>query len=414
MKVLIIGSGGREHAIIKTLIRQNFAKNDIYCAPGNAGIGNDAHLVEIAPTDIETLKNWALNNQIDLSIASMDDSLAAGIVDTFTAAGLKIFGPTKAQAQMESSKSFAKEFMRKYNIPTADYQEFTDYQTALDYIESKNTYPVVIKADGLALGKGVIIPQNFNEAKEALQTIMIDKAFGASGDKVVIEDFLVGSEISVLAFVDGNNMEIMPASKDHKKIFDGEQGPNTGGMGTFCPAIDYNSELGHQVENEIFAPTLQGLKAIGFKGIIFFGIILTADGPKVLEYNARFGDPEAQVVLPLLETPLIALFEQCIAGNLQPVKWSNKSSICVMLASQGYPGSYKKGLPITGLDKLSEDIIVYHSGTAIKDGQLVTAGGRVLGITAIKDDLASAAKTVYEEIPKIHFEGMQFRSDIDK
>lgn len=416
MKVLVVGSGGREHAICWKLV-QSSKVDKLYCAPGNAGIGEIAELVPIGAMELDKLVDFAKENNIDLTVIGMDDPLVAGVVDKFEAAGLRVFGPRANAAIIEGSKAFSKELMKKYNIPTAKYETFDDYNKALDYVKNGN-FPVVLKADGLALGKGVLICNNLDEAVEGLNTLMVDKKFGASGSKVVIEEFLSGPEVSVLSFCDGNTVVPMVSAQDHKRAYDNDEGLNTGGMGTFSPSRIYTDEIAKQCMDTIFKPTVDALNKEGrqFKGIIYFGLMLTKDGPKVIEYNARFGDPETQVILPRLKSDLCEIFEACIDGSLDKlnVEWYDNAACCVVLASGGYPESYTKGYEITGLDdvKKRSDIVVFHAGTALKDGKYVTNGGRVLGITGIGKDLDDAIKIAYEGVDIVSFENVHYRKDI--
>lgn len=416
MKVLVVGSGGREHAICWKLA-QSPKVDKLYCAPGNAGIGEIAELVPIGAMELDKLVDFAKENNIDLTVIGMDDPLVAGVVDKFEAAGLRVFGPRANAAIIEGSKAFSKELMKKYNIPTAKYETFDDYNKALDYVKNGN-FPVVLKADGLALGKGVLICNNLDEAVEGLNTLMVDKKFGASGSKVVIEEFLTGPEVSVLSFCDGNTVVPMVSAQDHKRAYDNDEGLNTGGMGTFSPSRIYTDEIAKQCMDTIFKPTVDALNKEGrqFKGIIYFGLMLTKDGPKVIEYNARFGDPETQVILPRLKSDLCEIFEACIDGTLDKlnVEWYDNAACCVVLASGGYPESYTKGYEITGLDdvKKRSDIVVFHAGTALKDGKYVTNGGRVLGITGIGKDLDDAIKIAYEGVDIVSFENVHYRKDI--
>lgn len=416
MKVLVVGSGGREHAICWKLA-QSPKVDKLYCAPGNAGIGEIAELLPIGAMELDKLVDFAKENNIDLTVIGMDDPLVAGVVDKFEAAGLRVFGPRANAAIIEGSKAFSKELMKKYNIPTAKYETFDDYNKALDYVKNGN-FPVVLKADGLALGKGVLICNNLDEAVEGLNTLMVDKKFGASGSKVVIEEFLTGPEVSVLSFCDGNTVVPMVSAQDHKRAYDNDEGLNTGGMGTFSPSRIYTDEIAKQCMDTIFKPTVDALNKEGrqFKGIIYFGLMLTKDGPKVIEYNARFGDPETQVILPRLKSDLCEIFEACIDGTLDKlnVEWYDNAACCVVLASGGYPESYTKGYEITGLDdvKKRSDIVVFHAGTALKDGKYVTNGGRVLGITGIGKDLDDAIKIAYEGVDIVSFENVHYRKDI--
>ena len=405
MKVLIVGSGGREHAIAWK-VAQSKKVDKIYCAPGNAGISEVAECVPIGAMEFDKLVAFAKEKEIDLTVIGMDDPLVGGIVDVFEKEGLRVFGPRKNAAILEGSKAFSKDLMKKYNIPTAAYETFTDPEKALEYLETAKM-PIVLKADGLALGKGVLICQTLEEAKEGVKTLMMDKKFGSAGDEIVIEEFMTGREVSVLSFVDGNIVKIMSSAQDHKRAKDGDQGLNTGGMGNFSPSPFYTKEVDEFCKKYIYQPTVDAMKAEGrpFKGVIFFGLMLTPDGPKVLEYNARFGDPEAQVVLPRLENDIVDVFEACIDGTLDQVdlKFDNdRATVCVILASDGYPVEYKKGFPIEGLGKFKGN------------GQIVTNGGRVLGVTATGKDLKEARKKAYEATEWISFENKYMRHDIGK
>lgn len=420
MKVLIVGSGGREHAIAWK-VAQSKKVDKIYCAPGNAGISEVAECVPIGAMEFDKLVAFAKEKEIDLTVIGMDDPLVGGIVDVFEKEGLRVFGPRKNAAILEGSKAFSKDLMKKYNIPTAAYETFTDPEKALEYLETAKM-PIVLKADGLALGKGVLICQTLEEAKEGVKTLMMDKKFGSAGDEIVIEEFMTGREVSVLSFVDGNIVKIMSSAQDHKRAKDGDQGLNTGGMGNFSPSPFYTKEVDGFCKKYIYQPTVDAMKAEGrpFKGVIFFGLMLTPDGPKVLEYNARFGDPEAQVVLPRLENDIVDVFEACIDGTLDQVdlKFDNdRATVCVILASDGYPVEYKKGFPIEGLEKFKgkDDYYVFHSGTKFNEnGQIVTNGGRVLGVTATRKDLKEARKKAYEATEWISFENKYMRHDIGK
>ena len=420
MKVLIVGSGGREHAIAWK-VAQSKRVDKIYCAPGNAGISEVAECVPIGAMEFDKLVAFAKEKEIDLTVIGMDDPLVGGIVDVFEKEGLRVFGPRKNAAILEGSKAFSKDLMKKYNIPTAAYETFTDPEKALEYLETAKM-PIVLKADGLALGKGVLICQTLEEAKEGVKTLMMDKKFGSAGDEIVIEEFMTGREVSVLSFVDGNIVKIMSSAQDHKRAKDGDQGLNTGGMGNFSPSPFYTKEVDGFCKKYIYQPTVDAMKAEGrpFKGVIFFGLMLTPDGPKVLEYNARFGDPEAQVVLPRLENDIVDVFEACIDGTLDQVdlKFDNdRATVCVILASDGYPVEYKKGFPIEGLEKFKgkDDYYVFHSGTKFNEnGQIVTNGGRVLGVTATGKDLKEARKKAYEATEWISFENKYMRHDIGK
>ena len=420
MKVLIVGSGGREHAIAWK-VAQSKKVDKIYCAPGNAGISEVAECVLIGAMEFDKLVAFAKEKEIDLTVIGMDDPLVGGIVDVFEKEGLRVFGPRKNAAILEGSKAFSKDLMKKYHIPTAAYETFTDPEKALEYLETAKM-PIVLKADGLALGKGVLICQTLEEAKEGVKTLMMDKKFGSAGDEIVIEEFMTGREVSVLSFVDGNIVKIMSSAQDHKRAKDGDQGLNTGGMGNFSPSPFYTKEVDEFCKKYIYQPTVDAMKAEGrpFKGVIFFGLMLTPEGPKVLEYNARFGDPEAQVVLPRLENDIVDVFEACIDGTLDKVdlKFDNdRATVCVILASDGYPVEYKKGFPIEGLEKFKgkDDYYVFHSGTKFNDkGQIVTNGGRVLGVTATGKDLKEARKKAYEATEWVSFENKYMRHDIGR
>lgn len=416
MKVLVVGSGGREHAICWKLL-QSPKVDKIYCAPGNAGIGEIAELVPVGAMEFDKLAEFAKANDIGLTVVGMDDPLVGGIVDKFEEEGLRVFGPRANAAIIEGSKAFSKELMKKYNIPTAAYETFDNYEAALEYVK-KGDFPVVLKADGLALGKGVLICNNLEEAEAGLNTIMVDKKFGDSGNKVVIEEFLTGQEMSVLSFCDGKTIVPMVSAQDHKRALDGDKGLNTGGMGTFSPSRYYTPELAEECMETIYKPTVEALNREGrtFKGIIFFGLMLTPKGMRVIEYNARFGDPETQVVLPRLKTDLLEIFEACVEGTLDKinVEWEDNGTACVVLASGGYPESYQKGYEITGLEdaKKAPNILVFHAGTALKDGKFVTNGGRVLGITGIGKDLDEAIKIAYEGVKLVDFKDKHYRKDI--
>lgn len=416
MKVLVVGSGGREHAICWKLL-QSTKIDKIYCAPGNAGIGEVAEIVPIGAMEFDKLIDFAKSENIDFTIVGMDDPLVGGIVDRFEEEDLMVFGPRANAAIIEGSKAFSKELMKKYNIPTAAYETFDNYEAALEYVKNGD-FPVVLKADGLALGKGVLICNTLEEAIDGLNTIMVDKKFGDSGNKVVIEEFLIGQEMSVLSFCDGKTIVPMVSAQDHKRALDGDKGLNTGGMGTFSPSRVYTPELAEECMKTIFKPTVDALNAEGrtFKGIIFFGLMLTPKGMKVIEYNARFGDPETQVVLPRLKSDLMEIFEACVDGTLDKVnvEWEDNGTACVVLASGGYPESYTKGYEITGLEeaKKADNIVVFHAGTALKDGKFVTNGGRVLGVTGIGKDLDEAIKIAYEGVKLVDFKDKHFRTDI--
>lgn len=414
MKILIIGGGGREHAIAWKLNNEINVKK-IYCAPGNAGISQIAECLNINDSDIEKLLQFAKQEQIDLTIVGPEVPLVKGIVDEFEKHGLKIFGPNKECSKLEGSKAYCKEFMIRHDIPTAKYKEYTNIDIAISEIDSFG-YPLVIKADGLAAGKGVVIPQNREEAISTLKEMMSDKKFGSAGDKIVIEEFLVGVETSILAFVDNDTIIPMVSAKDHKKVYNNEQGPNTGGMGTFSPSEVYTDELAKEIEQTVLAKTLEGFKEdkLNYKGILFVGLMITEYGPKVLEYNVRFGDPETQSVLFRLETDLYKIIEAILENRLKDIeiKYKKEEAVCVMLTSGGYPEDYEKGKVISGLENLDKDIVVFHSATKALENNLVTNGGRVLGISAKGDNVEDAAKKVYENIKKINFEGMHYRTDI--
>lgn len=413
MKILVVGGGGREHTIIWKL-KQNNNIDEIHCAPGNGGIAQLATCVPIQATDIDGITEYAKQQHFDLVIVAPDDPLYMGLVNKLQAEGIRAFGPTADAACIEGSKVYAKYLMQKYGIPTAACEVFDDYDKAAAYVKSCKT-PVVVKADGLALGKGVIICQMADEALDALGEIMVDKAFGDAGSRVVIEEFLEGPEVSVLAFCDGKTILPMESAQDHKRAYDGDEGPNTGGMGTFSPSPKYTDEIRKLAEETIIRRTVEALNAEGvcFKGIIFFGLMLTKDGPKLLEYNARFGDPEAQVVLPRLKNDLLEILDAVIDGTLDQVmlEWDERTAVCVVMASGGYPGKYPKGVLIGGLEYV-QDAVVYHAGTALKDGAFVTNGGRVLGITALGADIPDARQKAYSEVGKVRFDGAQYRTDI--
>jgi len=416
MKVLIVGGGGREHAIAWK-ISQSPKVSRLYCAPGNGGIASLAQCVPIKAMDIEGIVEFAKSEGIDLVVVAPDDPLAAGMVDALESAGIRAFGPNKAAAEIESSKVFSKNLMKKYGIPTAAYEVFENDSDALDYLRTCS-YPTVIKADGLALGKGVIIANDFEEAQDAVRSIMSDKIFGNAGNRVVIEEFLTGTEVSILAFTDGETLVPMISSQDHKRAMDDDMGPNTGGMGTFSPSRIYTEEVNEWCMKNIFMPTIEAMRKEGrrFKGVLYFGLILTSDGPKVLEYNARFGDPETQVVLPHLKTDIIDIFEAIIDERLSDIniEWENRSAVCVILASGGYPGKYRTGLEITGIEEAEKDpsVTVFHAGTKLEAGKYYTAGGRVLGVTAVADTIDDARAKAYAAVGKINFEGMHYRKDI--
>ncbi|MBU5307863.1 phosphoribosylamine--glycine ligase [Clostridioides mangenotii] len=414
MKILVIGGGGREHAICWKL-KGEIDVEKIYCAPGNAGISDVAECVNISDSNIDGLILFAKEKNVDLTIVGPEVPLVMGIVDKFEEESLKIFGPNKECARLEGSKAFSKDFMIRHAIPTAKYKEYTDIERAIDEIDDFG-YPVVIKADGLAAGKGVIICENRDTAIDSLKNMMQSKQFGSAGERIVVEEFLVGIETSILAFVDNNNIIPMVSAKDHKKIFDNEKGPNTGGMGTFSPSEIYTDELAEKIKFEVLEKTLHGFKEDGlnFRGILFVGLMITETGEKVLEYNVRFGDPETQSVLFRLETDLNKIMNAILEDRLDSVdiKYSDSQAVCVMLTSGGYPDKYEKDKEITGLDKLDEDIVVFHSGTRFEADKLVTNGGRVLGVTAKATTVKEAADKVYKNIKNIDFDGMHYRTDI--
>ncbi|MBO6159235.1 MAG: phosphoribosylamine--glycine ligase [Firmicutes bacterium] len=424
MKILVVGSGGREHAIVWKLAQSPKAAQ-IYCAPGNAGIASLAACVPIKATDVKALADWAEENKIDLTVIGMDDPLMLGIVDEFESRGLRVFGPRANAAIIEGSKVFSKNLMKKYGIPTAAYEEFTSPDEAKAYIQANKTYPLVLKADGLALGKGVLICENQQDALDGVDEIMVDKKFGQAGSKMVIEEFLRGQEVSVLSFCDGKTVKTMVSAQDHKRAFDGDQGLNTGGMGTFSPSQYYTKDYEEKAIAQIFQKTVDAMNQEGrtFKGVLYFGLMLTENGPKVLEYNARFGDPETQVILPRLKTDLVDIFEACIDGTLDQleIEWEDNAAVCVVLASGGYPVSYQKGYPIEGLNAFEgqDDLMIFHAGTAFEntaDGkqQIVTSGGRVLGIVALAKDLPAAIEKAYQNVDKVTFKDAFYRHDIGR
>ena len=418
MKVLIVGSGGREHAIAYCVAKSDKVSK-IYCTPGNAGIAEYAECVPIGAMEFDKIVAFAQEEKIDLVIVGMDDPLVGGLVDELEEVGIRTFGPRRDAAILEGSKAFSKNLMKKYHIPTAAYENFTDPEKALEYLQTAK-FPIVLKADGLALGKGVLICNTLEEAKEGVKTIMLDKKFGTAGNEMVIEEFMTGREVSVLSFVDGNTIKTMTSAQDHKRAGDGDTGLNTGGMGTFSPSPFYTKEVEEFCEKYIYQATVDAMKAEGrpFKGVIFFGLMLTEEGPKVLEYNARFGDPEAQVVLPRMKNDIIEVVEACIDGNLDQVdlQFEDNAAVCVVLASAGYPVKYEKGLPITGLDefKKHEGYYCFHAGTKEEEGQIVTNGGRVLGITAKGKDLKEARANAYAATKWVEFDNKYMRNDIGK
>jgi phosphoribosylamine--glycine ligase len=418
MRILIVGSGGREHAIAWKCA-QSKRVDKIFCAPGNAGIGQIAECVPITAMEFDKLVAFAKEQKIDLTIIGMDDPLVGGIVDAFEAAGLRVFGPRKNAAILEGSKAFSKDLMKKYNIPTAGYETFNSSEAALEYLKTAE-YPTVLKADGLALGKGVLICNTKEEAEAGVKTLMLDKQFGSAGDRIVIEEFMTGREVSVLSFVDGHTIKIMTSAQDHKRAKDGDKGLNTGGMGTFSPSPFYTPEVDEFCKKYIYQATVDAMKAEGreFKGIIFFGLMLTPKGPRVLEYNARFGDPETQVVLPRMKNDIIDVFEACIDGTLDKIdlEFEDNAAVCVVLASDGYPEKYEKGKLITGLEAFDNNpgYYCFHAGTKRTDDGFVTNGGRVLGITATGSDLKTARANAYKATEWVSFENKYMRHDIGK
>lgn len=414
MDILVIGSGGREHAICWSLKKSKDC-NKLYCLPGNAGISEIAECVNVSVMDFDAIVAFLkAHANIGMTVVAPDDPLAAGLVDRLEAEGFRAFGPNKAAAIIEGSKAFSKELMVKYGIPTAGYEEFTDYNLACEYVK-KSDYPLVVKADGLALGKGVIICNNVDESLTALKDMMIDAKFSSAGNKVIVEEFLVGKEVSILSFTDGKTIVPMVSSQDHKRALDNDMGLNTGGMGTFSPSKIYSDSLAKEVYDTVIVPTMNAMNTENrtFKGVLYFGLMLTDKGIKVLEYNARFGDPETQVVLPRLKTDLLEIFNAIIDERLSEIniEWNDDAAVCVILASGGYPENYAKGVPIE-IGKLDDGIILFHAGTAFKDGKLVTNGGRVIGVTALGDTIEDARKKAYKNIENIKFDKMHYRTDI--
>jgi len=418
MKVLLIGSGGREHALAWK-ISQSKKVEKIYCAPGNAGIAEIAECLPIKAENIPELKKFAMENKIDLTVVGPEAPLAAGIVDEFRSQRLKIFGPTKLAARLESSKIYAKEILNKYKVPTADFKEFSDEKSAVKYLQDSN-FPIVIKADGLAAGKGVVVAGDAEEAEETVHRMLVKREFGAASSKIIIEECLYGQEASILAFSDGRHFSIMQSAQDHKRIFDNDTGPNTGGMGAYSPAPIVTDKVMNEVKEKIFTKVINGMigEGIPFTGVLYAGLMLTKKGLKVLEFNVRFGDPETQAILPRLKTDLVDIMEHAINGDLDKIKieWDNRPAVCVVLASKGYPGEYEKGKLIKGLDEVKtvKDTMVFHAGTSKKDSGIVTSGGRVLGVTAVSDTIASAITKAYSAVRMIKFEGMHYRSDIGR
>ncbi len=417
MDILIVGGGGREHAIAAALARSPKV-NKLYCAPGNGGISALAECFPVKATDVDGIVELAKKLRPDYVFAAPDDPLVMGVVDKLNEAGFRTFGPRANAAIIEGSKAFSKGLMKKYGIPTAEYETFTDEDKAVAYVQAKNSYPAVIKADGLALGKGVVIAQNFEEAKAAIHSMLVDGKFGKSGSEIVIEEFMDGVEATVLAFTDGKTVKPMISSMDHKRAYDNDKGLNTGGMGTIAPNPRYTDDIAKTAMEKIFVPTIRAMEAEGrpFKGCLYFGLMLTANGPKVVEYNCRFGDPETQVVLPLLETDLVDIMEAIWEERLDKldIKWSKKSCACVVMASGGYPEKYETGKPISGLDEKGQSPLayIYHAGTKLEDGKYLTSGGRVLGVTSTADDLKSALAAAYKAVESISFEKAHYRKDI--
>jgi len=418
MNVLVVGSGGREHALVWKIAQSPLVKK-VYCAPGNAGIARHAECVNIGPTEIARLRKLAIDKGIDLTVVGPEAPLCEGIVDFFTAKGLSIFGPTQRAARLEGSKVFAKQLMERHGIPTARFRVFNGVELARDYIDRVGA-PVVVKADGLAAGKGVIVCKTVQEARAAVNKIMIDRAFGDSGDQIVIEDCLSGEEASVLAFTDGKNIALMPSAQDHKAVYDGDEGPNTGGMGAYSPAPVITPELERTIERDVIVQAVHAMnrEERPYRGVLYAGLMITEEGPFVLEFNCRLGDPELQPLIMRLKSDLVPILQATIEGNLDEVEieWDVRPALCVVMASGGYPGPYEKGFPIKGLEDVEEmdDVVVFHSGTALVDGQVVTAGGRVLGVTARGDTIADARERAYEAVRRISFEGAHYRTDIGK
>lgn len=416
MNVLVIGGGGREHAICWAL-RKSSRVDKLYCAPGNGGIAGIAECVDIKATDIDGIVSFVRANPIDFVMVAPDDPLALGLVDALENAGVRAFGPRQNAAVIEASKVFSKSLMKKYNIPTAEYEVFSDIDKAIACIKDKGA-PIVVKADGLALGKGVVVAEDTGTAIAAVKSMMLDRKFGSSGLSVVIEEFMTGPEITVLAFTDGKTIIPMLSSQDHKRINDNDEGPNTGGMGAICPSPYYTPELAEACMKTIFLPTIEAMKKEGrvFKGVIYFGLMLTPKGPRVVEYNARFGDPEAQPILSMLETDLLDIFEAVVDERLDQIqiKWRSGAACCVVMASGGYPESYERGYEINGLDTVPEDITVFHAGTKLSDGKYLTNGGRVLGVTAVADSLPAAIRRAYKGVSYIQFKDAHYRTDIGR
>lgn len=416
MKILIVGSGGREHAIAWKLAQSKKVEK-LYCAPGNAGIADVAECVPVKAEDIEGICGFAEENGIDMAVIGPEVPLSMGITDALQEKGIRVFGPDKSCSRLEGSKAFTKAFLKRHDIPTAGYKEYTDKETLKKDIGIFG-YPMVIKADGLAAGKGVVIAEDKEAAEKAIEEMMGDRVFGDAADTIVVEEYLTGVEASMLCFVDGKTIVPMESAQDYKRIFDGDKGPNTGGMGTYSPSLVFNEELEKQIKDRILTPTINGFTADGldFHGVLFIGLMISEDGPKVIEFNNRFGDPETQSVLMRLESDLADIFDACIDGTLdkQEIKWSDKRAVCVVLASAGYPGSYEKGKIINGLNDVDDDVVVFHAGTSAKDGSIVTSGGRVLGVTAMGDTHEEAREKAFANVERISFEGAQYRKDIGK
>ena len=418
MKVLVIGGGGREHALVWK-ISQSPKVEKVYCAPGNAGIADIAEVVDISASDIDGLARFAEREGIDLTVVGPEVPLTMGIVDLFEKKGLKIFGPSRAAAEMEGSKAFSKTIMKKYNVPTAAYETFTSQDEAFAYIDKLGA-PIVVKADGLAAGKGVTVAQTVNEAKDAVRDMMEDRSFGCAGEMIVIEEFMRGEEASYLVFSDGKNIVPLSTCQDHKAVFDGDKGPNTGGMGAYSPAPVVTAEIEKEVLEKIIRPTIDGMAAEGktYKGILYAGLMITDEGPKTVEFNCRFGDPECQPILMRMKSDIIPVIEAAIEGRLDSVniEWEDRATVAVVMAAGGYPGTYEKGKVITGLETLKDekDLFVFHAGTSLKDGQVVTNGGRVLAVTALGKGIEEAIGRAYEAVDKISWDGAYFRNDIGK
>lgn len=416
MKILVVGSGGREHAIAWKLAESKKV-DKIYCAPGNAGIASVAECVPVKAEDLEGIRDFCVEKKIDMAVIGPEVPLSMGITDLLNDAGIRVFGPDKKCSQLEGSKSFTKAFLTRHNIPTAGYREYTDKE-ALKKDIGIFGYPMVLKADGLAAGKGVVLAENYEEAERAIEEMMGDRIFGDAADRIVVEECLRGIEASMLCFVDGKTIVPMESAQDYKRIFDGDKGPNTGGMGTYSPSLIFNDELKKEIDEKILQPTIRGFieDGLDFHGVLFIGLMIGEDGPKVIEFNNRFGDPETQSVLMRLETDLADIFDACIDGTLDQIdiRWSDRRAVCVVLASGGYPGNYEKGKVIYGLDDVDDDIVVFHAGTAMKDGKIVTSGGRVLGVTAVGATNDEARAKAFANVEKITFEGVQYRKDIGK